>query len=188
MCFSLEVSLGTGIFCWTVGFYLLKRDLTQKQRMNVYFLMIFSSMQFADAILWYIKMKPNRINYLVTSYLIPIILSLQILFNNYIRHKNDNRLLDVVNIVGIIYIFLKFRAYTSSSSCDKLSSPVWGQNEIKLWEVLVFLFLITYPRFDGYTIINLSLILFILHYFKGGYGSLWCAIACIISLKYLYEY
>ena len=133
-------------------------------------------------------MKPNRINYLVTSYVIPIILSLQILFNNYIRHKNDNRLLDVLIIIYIIYLFLKFRGYSSSSSCNKLSSPVWGQNEIKLWEMLVFLFLITYPKFDTVSIVNLSIILFVLHYFKGGYGSLWCAIACIISLKYLYEY
>jgi len=188
MCFSLEVSVGTGIFCWVVGFYLLKRDLTRDQRMKVYFLLIFSSVQFADAILWYIKMKPTNINYLVTSYVIPIILSSMILFNNYIRHQTDNRLLDVLVIAMIIWLFRRLRGYSSSSSCDKLSSPVWGQNELKLWEILLFLFLITYPVIDGLLITNILIVLLILKYVGGGYGSLWCAIACIVSLKYLYEF
>jgi len=190
MCFSLEVSVGTGLFCWAVGFYLLRRNLTRDQRMKVYFLLIFSSIQFADAILWYIKMEPTNINYLVTSYVIPIILSSMILFNTYIRHRTDNRLLDVVVIAAIFGIFRRFRrvGYSSSSSCDKLSSPVWGRNELELWEIILFLFLITYPEIDGLLITNILIVLLILNNFGGGYGSLWCAIACIFSLKYLYEF
>ena len=189
MCFSLEVSMGTGLFCWTVGFYLLKyKNLTKKQRMKVYFLLIFSSIQFADAILWYIKMKPNRINYVVTSYVIPIILSVQILFNSYIRNHNTNRIIDILNITAIIYIFYKFNGYSLSSSCNKLSSPVWGNSEITLIELLVFAFLILYPNFNSFTLIDLAIIFSVFLYFKGGYGSIWCAIACLISIQLLVTY
>ena len=188
MCFSFEVSLGTGIFCWIIGLHILqKKSLTRLQRMNVYALLIFSSIQFADAILWYIQMKKNRINFLVTSYVVPLLLSLQILFNNYISNKNENKILDVTIFIGIIYLFKRFRGYSYSSACDKLASPVWSE-ELKLWEVLVFLFLITYPIFDTIAIIHISVVLLILYNLKGGYGSLWCAIACLFSLKYLYEY
>ena len=67
MCFSLEVSLITGLVSWTIGLYLL---LSNKARYddkyyNVIFLMIFSSIQFADAILWYNNEK-NNINYYTT--------------------------------------------------------------------------------------------------------------------------
>ena len=55
MCFSFEVSLATGLFSWSIGLFLLTKKLTKQARLNVYFLLIFSSMQFADAILWYNK-------------------------------------------------------------------------------------------------------------------------------------
>ena len=58
MCFSFEVSLGTGFMSWIIAFYLLKtKNLSLLQKQQLVFLLIFSSMQFADAILWYIKME-----------------------------------------------------------------------------------------------------------------------------------
>ena len=87
MCFSFEISIGTFLVSWTISLYLLNKNLTMKQKHNVIFLMIFSSIQLADAILWYIKMEKNIINYYVTSYIIPIILSLQIIYNIYVRNK-----------------------------------------------------------------------------------------------------
>ena len=81
MCFSFEVSLGTGLFSWCIGLFLLSKKLTKQARLKVYFLLIFSSMQFADAILWYNKMRRNNINYYTTSVLVPLILAIQILFN-----------------------------------------------------------------------------------------------------------
>ena len=50
--------------------------------------MIFSSMQLSDAILWYTGMKKNTVNYLTTSLLIPLILSLQVIYNLYTNYKN----------------------------------------------------------------------------------------------------
>ena len=84
MCFSFEASITTVIISWSIGFFLLSRTLDDYQRKNVIFLLIFSSMQIADSILWYINMKKNRINYIVTSVLIPFILGLQIFYNIFI--------------------------------------------------------------------------------------------------------
>ena len=53
MCFSFEVSLATGLFSWSIGLFLLTKKLTKQACLNVS--LIFSSMQFADAILWYNK-------------------------------------------------------------------------------------------------------------------------------------
>ena len=90
MCFSLEASLSAGVGSWVIGLYLLTKKLTTTQKHNVIFLLIFSSMQFADAILWYIKMKKNNINYIVTSFVIPFILSLQIIYNMFFINKINN--------------------------------------------------------------------------------------------------
>lgn len=194
MCFSLEVSLGTGIFSWAVCFYLLQKKLTLGERQYVIFLLIFSSIQFADAILWYIKMKKNIINYLVSSYLIPIILSLMIIYNIYVINKNKNILLSLFVFIVIIYIFIRFNGY-SKGSCNKFSSPIWGGNELKLWELIIFAILIMpnlYHLKISTPILSLIISLLILIYYyienTGGYGSFWCAIANITALYYLYNF
>ena len=89
MCFSFEVSIATFIISWSISLYLLRKNLTKYQRQNIIFLMIFSSIQLADAILWYNKMKKNNINYLVTSYLIPFLLSLQLLYRVFIVNYSE---------------------------------------------------------------------------------------------------
>ena len=87
MCFSFEISIGTFIFSWSICLYLLSKNLEKYQRDKVIFLLIISSMQLADAILWYNKMKRNNINYVVTSFLIPFLLTLQIYFNVFIQNN-----------------------------------------------------------------------------------------------------
>src|SRR6056300_119314 len=99
MCFSFEISIGTFITTWGISLYLLnKKNLNTKQIYDLYFLMIFSTMQLADAILWFIKMKKNTINYIVTSLFIPLILSAQILFNLYFRNKGKYIPLNILGI------------------------------------------------------------------------------------------
>ena len=147
MCFSFEISMLTGLFSWSVGLFLLQKKLTEYQRNNIIFLLIFSSMQFADAALWYIKLKKNLINFIVTSFVIPTILSLQLLFNVYIVNNNTNKLINISVAFIIIYIFLKFNEYGGYSVgvCDNnISSPIWGSSEIKLYEMIIFLFFIGY--------------------------------------------
>ena len=69
-----------------------------------------------------------------------------------------------------------------------ISSPIWGGNEFKLWELLIFVFIILYP---SWSIISLTIfIIFPLIYFfsNGAYGSLWCAIAALFSIYNLYKH
>jgi hypothetical protein len=164
MCFSFEVSIGTFITSWGISLYLLnKKKLNSQQINDIYFLMIFSTMQLTDAILWFIKMKKNIINYIVTSLFIPLILSAQILFN----------------------------LYYSTSICDNyLTSPIWASNEIKFWEFLMFALLIFYPKLDNLFLLSVIFIFFPLLYIfmDGAYGSLWCAVANIVAFKYLLTY
>jgi hypothetical protein len=143
MCFSFEVSIGTFITTWGISLYLLnKKKLNSQQINDIYFLMIFSTMQLADAILWFIKMKKNIINYIVTSLFIPLILSSQILFNLYYRNKVNYLPLNILGIFGIIYIFFRFNGYSTSICDNYLTSPIWASNEIKFWEFLMFALLI----------------------------------------------
>ena len=186
MCFSFEVSLGTGLFCWAVGIYLLNKKLNKNERQNIIFLLIFSSIQFADAILWAIKMKKNKINYIVTSFIIPFILSLQIIYNLYFRNNIQGVLLNIFAIFIVAYIFIKFKGYSISSCSKSLASPSWGSTKITLLEFIIFYFLITYPR--GENLICLALIFGIMIINSSAFGSLWCAIACLLSFKYLYLY
>jgi len=164
--------------------------------------MIFSSMQLSDAILWYTGMKKNTINYLTTSVLIPLILSLQVLYNIYIRNrkknkennknknknKNKNRIITVFTSLIILYLFYRFNGYSRPLCSNKLSSPVWASKEIQLWELIVFATIIIYPNWNAiaYTVFIVFPLIFILS--GGGYGSLWCAVANILAIYYLYKY
>ena len=197
MCFSFRVSLGTFIFSWSSCIYLLNKGLSEANRQNVVFLMIFSSMQLSDAILWYTGMKKNTINYLTTSVLIPLILSLQVLYNVYIRNrkkknkeknKNKDNLIAVFTGLIVLYLFYRFHGYSRPLCSNKLSSPVWASNELQLWELIAFATIIIYPHWKviAYTVFIVFPLIFILS--GGGYGSLWCALANLLAIYYLYKY
>lgn len=53
MCWSLEASLGAGVWCWVVALFVLYRNRTARDRWTAFWLMSFSSMQFIDVIFWY---------------------------------------------------------------------------------------------------------------------------------------
>mgnify|MGYP005634173657 CR=1 FL=1 len=181
MCFSFEVSLATGIFSWGAGFYLLNnRNLSISQKHDVIFLLLFSSMQFIDAILWYIKMEKNWVNFILTSFFIPLILIAQAVYNIYYRNNISHPLIDIVFIAGIIYLFRKFHGYSSSMECNRLSSPVWGSNELSIWEIMLYATFIFYPRLYMIPVIPLVMLIT-----KGAFGSMWCAIANIFAIKFL---
>ena len=193
MCFSFEVSIGTFIVSWVISLYLLNKGLTKDKQQHIIFLMIFSSIQLADAILWYNKMKKNNINYLVTSYLIPLLLSLQILYmvfivnhSSFIKIIDDNYLKIFIPIL-ILYMFYRFNGYSVSLCNNKLSSPIWGSNEIKLWELVLMSFLIFYPDYYMW-FATLFLFLLIKILVGGGYGTLWCAITNLVAFYYLYKF
>ena len=191
MCFSFEISIATFITSWGISLYLINnKKMNIKQKNDIYFLMIFSSMQLVDAILWFIKMKKNNINYIVSSVFVPLILSFQILFNLFYRNEGKYIPLNILGFFTIFYLFYKFNGYSSSVCNNSLSSPIWASNEIKLWEVIIFSILIFYPNINNLFILSTFFIFFPLLYFfmDGAYGSLWCAIANIVAFKYLLTY
>lgn len=186
MCFSFEISIGTFIITWSISLYLLNKDLNEKQKKNIIFLMIFSSIQLADAILWFIKMKKNIINYIVTSLIIPTILSLQLLYNNFVI--NNILIFKILSIVASLCIFFKFNGYSKSLCNNKLSSPIWGSKEINIIEFIIFAILIIHPKWK-----LLVFIIFILYplmkiLVNGAFGSMWCALANFGAFYYLYKY
>jgi len=186
MCFSFEISIGTFLVSWSISIYLLNKKLNKKQIQHIIFLMIFSSIQLADAILWYIKMKKNNINYIVTSFIIPLILSLQILYNVFIINNNKNPMITLFVIIGILYLFYRFNGYSKSLCNNKLSSPIW-EEDLKICEIIIFAILILYPNYIR--ILQVFILIFLIKFYIGGaYGSLWCAIANIVALYYLYKY
>jgi len=188
MCFSFESSLGTFLISWGISLYLLSKKLNKKQNHNVIRLLIFSTIQVLDAILWYINMSKNNINYYVTSIFIPLILSLQILYNIFIINNGKHKILNIITIIVCIYLFVRFNGYTSSLCNNKLASPVWGSNELQLWELTLFIILIYYPNWKN-IVLTLCIIIPLIHIFVGGaYGSLWCFISNIFAFYFLITY
>ena len=193
MCFSFEVSIATFLISWSISLYLLKRGVSIVNKKEVIFLMIFSSIQLTDAILWYNKMKRNDINYIVTSFLIPLLLSFQLIYKvffiNYSEYIKiiDDKLLKIFIFLLICYLFYRFNGYSKSLCNNKLSSPIWGSNEIKFWELILFAFLLWYPNYSMF-IATLILLFAIKIIIGGAYGTLWCAIANLLAFYYLYNF
>jgi hypothetical protein len=198
MCFSFKISISSFLISWVISLYLLNKKtgkkLSKKQHQTIIFLMIFTSMQIPDAILWYIKMEKNIINYIVTSFFIPTILSLQIIYNIFIINNIDyndgikSTCISLSAIIACLYFFYKFNGYSISSCSSKLYSPIWGSNEIQLWEAIIFSFIVFYPKLKSILITNFVILPIIFLKFSGGYGSMWCFISTFFSFYYLYVY
>ena len=188
MCFNFEISLGTFIFSWSTSLYLFHtKKLTKDQHHNIIFLMIFSTMQLLDAILWWNKMKKNKLNFIVTSYFIPFVLSSQIIYNIYYKNSINNVYLNIITALFICYIFMRFQGYSRSVCDNYFSSPIWGGKEVTYVELILFLIFSVLPNWN-LIIVGLILLWMIMNIFKGGYGSMWCALANIWAIYYLYEY
>jgi len=64
MCYNLELSLGTGISAYVLSYILFQRKLSENDMKRLTAFMIYSSMQFADSLLWMSNMKKNMLNYI----------------------------------------------------------------------------------------------------------------------------
>ena len=183
MCYNLEVSLGSGLLAYILGFLILQRKLTIKEKQYIYALFIYSSIQFADALLWYSGMKHNKLNYYTTSILIPLILSLQVLFNIFIINKSENPIIIVITILYISYLFYRFNGYSKPLCSNNLSSPVWSNKDILVIEAIFFAILIFYPNINN-IILSVVVILLIKLLINGAIGSWWCFISVFASIYY----
>ena len=90
--------------------------------------------------------------------------------------------------IYILYIFVRFRGYSKPLCCNNLKSPVWASRELKLWELISFVLITLYPRWDT-VLATIFILIPLIHIFAdGAYGSLWCAVSNIISFYYLYKF
>jgi hypothetical protein len=184
MCFSLEVSLGTGIISYLTGYIVLQRDLSSYEKSLVYWFLIYSTIQFADSLLWLSDMKKNNLNYYTTSILIPFLLFLQVYYCVFIFNNMNHYLVYIGMICLTIYLFVRFNGYSRPFCTNNLSSPLWANKELYLIEVIIFAALVTYPNTLCF-ITSVLVILFIKYIFKGAIGSLWCLISVYM---WLYAY
>ena len=193
MCFSYEISISTFFFSWAVSIYLLTKNLNKMAQHNVIFLMIFSSMQLIDAIFWKIDMKKNNINYYLTSYIVPLILSAQIIYSIYFINDNVPLLIQFAAIIAIILLFKSYNSTYTIPSDNIFSSPLWGGAPPSRINMIIFFLLILYGRLglSGHNLINLLggiVSLFVSFLISGGVGSIWCSFANIFSIVYLVWY
>jgi len=188
MCFNFEVSISTFIFSWLIGLYLLTKRLKIEYKNDVIFLLLFSSIQLIDAIFWYNEMKPNMLNYVLTSFILPLLLSLQVLFNMFVINKTTNIFIILFIIIFILKIFISFYGRYTIKSCNYFSSPLWTSNELDRYLMFVFALLISYGRYNisGLFIFSVLILLFLLNI--GAIGSMWCAISNILALYYFFKY
>lgn len=185
MCFSFEVSLGTGLICWIVAACVA--IIQPAMREEALFLAMFSSMQFADAALWWNGMQPNRTNWFITSLIIPSILSLQVLFNASVHYRHSGQtILFLPALLWSVYTFVRLHG-VSSRACGSLGSPVWGGKEFTAVEFAIFSTLIVYPNWSM-LFVTWAVLFGISRVVCGGYGSMWCALSCLLVLRTIYRY
>lgn len=187
MCYNLEVSLSTGIFSYLSGYLILQRELTNYEYHCVLFFLLFSTVQFADSLLWISEMKKNMLNYITTSFIIPALLSSQVFFNIYVFNKIRNPLILFFMVLYILGLFYTFNGYSKPLCSNNISSPRWGNKEISLWQAFLFAALICYPDLKLFSL-SIVAILFIKYIIKGSIGSLWCFIAAFTGIFYYFTF
>ena len=187
MCFSFEISIASFLFSWGTSLYLMQQNLTKYQFNSLVFLMIFSSMQLADALLWWDGMRKTPLNFVVTSYLVPFVLSLQLLFIPVYLMRNKYPAYTAIVLIGCVFLFYRLHGYSRSIDHVHLSSPEWANPAISFTEAILFAIAIFWHDpiflFIALAIISTAKLLV-----GGAIGSLWCAVSTLVSLYYLVNY
>ena len=183
MCYNLELSLGTGIGAYIVSYILFQRNLTEKNKKIITMFMIFSTMQFADSLLWISNMKKNMLNYVTTSLIIPSLLILQIVYNIYVINEINHPFLNIFILIFAIHIFYNINGYSTPLCSNNYSSPVWGNYKINMLEIVIFAALVSFPNWKVFLML-LALAIMIKYYFKGAIGSWWCFINAFLGIFY----
>jgi hypothetical protein len=215
MCWSIEVSLLTGIFSYCVSFYAWMRNY-KYDRWAAVILFTFSSIQFAEAILWYDNSinglhANSKTNLFVTKFLIPFILALEPLAMIYgaSLYTYVDKNLFVMYIIISCCIFISLLSgynYTKISKKGHLQwgstpSPVDGQKSDALslqndiLQGIFFCFLLVLPIFlyvkeniFKYILIGIITFTLLLSYrnANNAWGSHWCLYANAIAILLLF--
>ena len=180
MCFSFEVSLVTGVLSWCIGIAVILR--CPSLRGDAVHLLVFSSMQFADAALWKSNFEENALNGTTTSVVVPSLLSAQLFLNAWRSRDTSWGLpLATASLVYSSTLFWRLRGRYSRAACGPLGSPVWGNTEISRRDLWTFVLLVTLPDWR-WALGGIVFVEVVQRVFCGGYGSMWCALACVCAV------
>jgi hypothetical protein len=187
MCFSFEVSLGSFIFSWGTALYFLTKKLSTEQYHSILFLLIFSTVQLADALLWWDNMQRNDLNYYVTSFLIPTLLTAQVMFLPVVVFKNKYPLYTLLAAALSSLLYIRLNGYSRPIKHSYLSSPEWASPGLRVSEALIFAVAIFWTNISNF-IYAVVIILTAKYLVGGAIGSLWCAVSTLASLYYWMYY
>lgn len=196
MCRNIETSLGTFAVtsaCMGAIYYLRP---TPEIKYIIWFVMTFTTMQLADALIWYsLGNSMPFLNQLTSQYLIPVILAAELVIAYYAAKKYlnwSNSLYEVLLwivsvglIISWIYDCMKDPVTKPGSNgylvwCNKKSDHM---TKIIFFVFLILPFVIAYPR--GWIKLAFLLCAFSLwlwNYSNPAFGSRWCWSSNIFSI------
>ena len=87
-------------------------------------------------IYWLNHKIETSINVIVTSFLIPIILSLEVIYSLFVINKIRNPIIIISIFLYITKIFTIFNGYSYKSK-NSFGSPIWGGKELTFMETRI---------------------------------------------------
>lgn len=199
MCRSVQTSLVT--FLVSVGCMaaVVAMRPTPEIKYLALFVLTFSSIQVADALIWYsIHNKKNTLNIVASKYIVPLILSLELIISYYgaVYFLGwSNRLFEMSMWIVVIAMCI---VWYYDCLADPITRPnsdgylVWcnsGYRDIPRLIFLVFLMLPVVIAFPNGVIkavvIAISLATWLWNYGNTAFGSRWCWSSNLVSVAAL---
>ena len=191
MCWSYEVSLFTGLFSYVVAGLLYRRDKNYDKWLAM-FIFVFSTIQWLEAILWK-NTGINNINYYITKYAIPFVLSIEgitALYGASLYKPVPTELF----VIYFVYTVLIFYLCMNNFNYTKISTNnlQWTQQQNILIGAIyaVFLALPFVLYMDGitkYIIVGgiIGTLLYSIILYQHAWHSNWCFFANIVNIVLL---
>jgi len=207
MCFSIEVSLITGIVSYVIAYYLWKRNYKYDRWFSI-IIFTFSTVQWVDALLWYDlkhnnKGKDSKLNMFLTTFILPFLFAVQplsVLLAGIYKGYNIKKFELSIYVMYSIFLLL----YLSRSSWLHGNPKVTRINKecnldyggkTAVWSMAIFLIAVAIParflqlkaKIIGILAIVVPLIIVTLT--RHAIKSLWCLSSNSLSLlALLYPY
>lgn len=199
MCRSIQTSLAT--FAVSVGCMIaaVAARPTREIKYIAAFVITFTMMQLADALIWYgIHNKREDLNVLGSTYMVPVVLSAELIVAYYaagyfLGWRNRTYEICMWIVVIIMYgTWIRDCLKDPVTKTDETGYLVWcnvGYNDYSLLLFLSFLLLpmaIAYP--NGWikaTVITIAIVTWLMYLKNAAFGSRWCWISNIVSVVVL---
>jgi hypothetical protein len=193
MCWNAEVSLNTFIFSLFAALFALYNNVVTLP--NALFYISFSSMQLIEYFVWK-NINNKKANTFLSKIGLALIL-LQTLLSIFrisdSNHRNFMIYIYLACVVIVLTIIKPFNTIDFSTTKASNGHLAWNWLKFPLIILALFLFFQAYAHFynKDYVTFSAFLVLVSLIYYTyretGTWGSLWCWIANILGLVYIYK-